>query len=519
MHQTQLNTRYYALFLSFSSLLFGFLVIIGWHLRLDSFIQTTPQVVPMVYNSGICFILSGLSLAIINYSNRWLYFSCLCSLLLFCINILTLSQYIFAINLNIDNLIVSPHNLTLQIHPGRMAPNTTIAFLFVSLGLFCLSQKKQNKTSLLLSFLCSFCIISFALICLFSYLANTPSLLFWKQFTSMAPNTAIGFLLLSFCLVMTIYNIADRYRIIIQNWSPYLITICTLICVILLWSALKIQTIYGSDEKANLAAYYIKEHIKFSLDSKIQALVLFENHWKNQANISSDLWEANANALVTATPKLETIAWMDKKYVIQHLASEQKTPWLKSNNLKKIDLLPQHNSLVIKPILSPKGENGLMIIIPSHTSKQQGFILGIINFTSLLAPILATEMLKNYEVHISINNEPSFDKGLTTKNDVSMVALDFTLYDQKWKIETGIPTSTAKEDNQAITSDAIIILGLILSFVLFYTLKNAQIARLRLREIQKIQAFSSRAQQLAQLGGWQRQWSWIKYGVWIYQSI
>ncbi|MCS5707388.1 response regulator [Candidatus Berkiella cookevillensis] len=307
---------------------------------------------------------------------------------------------------------------------------------------------------------------------------------------------------------MTIYNMADRYRIMIQNWSPYLITISTLICVILLWTILKIQNIYGSDEKANLTAYYIKEQIKSALDNKIQALVLLENRWNNQPHMSFDAWEANANTLVAAIPKLEAIAWMNTEYAIQHVAPTQETLWIESNDFKKIKLLLQeqslqHKSLIIKPILFPKGENGLMVIIPSYVDNQpKGFILGFIDFSSLLTPIFTTEMIKNYKFHIAVNNELFFGKNSTTTNNISIIALDFTLYDQKWKIEVEKPALALKDNNQIITSNAIIILGLMLSFVLFYTLKNTQIARLRLKEIQKIQAFSSRAQQLAQLGGW-----------------
>lgn len=510
MQQQQFNLRYCALFLAFTSISLGLLVIIGWHFKLDAIIQVTPQVVPMVYNTAVCFILSGLALILINYSNKRLGFASLLALCVFILSALVLSQYVFAINLYIDNLILYPHNLTSQIHPGRMAPNTIIGFLFISFGLFFLSHKKQNKTYLFLSLLSAFFTISFALICLFSYLANTPSLLVWKQFTSMAPNTAIGFLIIGVGMIVTVYNMADRHQIFIQNWSPYLITISALICVLLLWSTLKIQSIYGSDQKADLMANHVREQIEAGLDDRMHELLLLEGHWKYQPQISLEAWKDDVDTMLKTSPKLEAIAWINAEYVIQYFTSSKDAAWLKSNYLQKQQLKvwlegtrSEKASPRTKAIVFPKGESGLIIAIPSSIeNRERSFILGFINFISLLKPILTEELLKNYAFNIYLNDEPLLENKLAIKNSGAVIPMNFSMYDQHWKIETIQLAPAFKTNNQTITHNVIIILGLILSFVLFYTLKNAQIARHRLREIQKIQGFFSRAEQLAQLGGW-----------------
>src|SRR5690606_33329774 len=119
-------------------------------------IQMHKEVVPMVYNTGVCFFLAGLCLLYLALDDKYLRIVSLLSGFIFLINIIVLAQYIFNVDLHIDNLIVDPYNTTKQVYPGRMAPNTVLSFIAFSMGIFLLARPKLNKSSFILTYLLSY---------------------------------------------------------------------------------------------------------------------------------------------------------------------------------------------------------------------------------------------------------------------------------------------------------------------------------------------------------------------------
>jgi len=84
------------------SLGLGITVIVGWYTHNVSLIQILPQLVPMQYNTAVGFILIGLAL-IFSLVNRPRMASVL-GALAFLLGFLTLIQYLFFINIGIDEL-------------------------------------------------------------------------------------------------------------------------------------------------------------------------------------------------------------------------------------------------------------------------------------------------------------------------------------------------------------------------------------------------------------------------------
>lgn len=76
----------------------GLFVLVGFFLRLPSFGSLSPGVFNLKFNSGVCFILSGIALylldePVVNKLQKIIAFVCAGIVLL--IGVLTLSQYIF----------------------------------------------------------------------------------------------------------------------------------------------------------------------------------------------------------------------------------------------------------------------------------------------------------------------------------------------------------------------------------------------------------------------------------------
>lgn len=179
----------------------GMLVIIGWHLKIPVLFQLSPDLVPMQYNTALCFLLlSGAKIAQI-YHKRFL--SLLLTTLVLLVAGLTFAEYIFSININIDELFVEHYVTTETPFPGRMSLNTSICFVLLSVAML-ISLFKSNKflinTSLPLSaFVCAVGAVS-----TLGYIIQLESAYSWSAgFSAMAIHTSVCFVLLSISIIIS----------------------------------------------------------------------------------------------------------------------------------------------------------------------------------------------------------------------------------------------------------------------------------------------------------------------------
>ncbi|MEG4491522.1 PAS domain S-box protein [Microcoleus sp. D3_18_C4] len=184
----------------------GCTVILGWIFDLQLLKSILPGLVTMKANTAVCFILGGFSLFIQQirrakltarkpqkkYKNLIL----VSSFLIILISLLTLVQYSFNLDLGIDQLLFKEsYTLTITGTPGRMAPNTAAAFLFLGTALLLLSERRPKYLRIqILS--CSALLIAFTGLIGYFY----DKALFYQigNNTGMALHTSAAFMLLSF---------------------------------------------------------------------------------------------------------------------------------------------------------------------------------------------------------------------------------------------------------------------------------------------------------------------------------
>lgn len=174
----------------------GFMVLTGWLLKIPSLTSIIPEYANMKVNTSLLFILSSFELYLI-LVNKWKPLHRILCLIISLFGLITLLQYEFQVNLNIDEFIVKDFLFTPSIDsfPGRMARGT--AFSFTLLGIsFCLIQNSQifwRKSAQYL--LHTISLIGF--IAIIGYLLGVPIFYKLSAIGSMAIHTAIGFLMIS----------------------------------------------------------------------------------------------------------------------------------------------------------------------------------------------------------------------------------------------------------------------------------------------------------------------------------
>ena len=126
----------------------GMIVIVGWIFNIEVFKCVHTGFVPMMFNSALCLVLSGLSLRLIQ--TRWKHgltssLACICSSLVIFIGFLTLCEYLGGLDLRIDQIIYKQTSIEDWSYiPGRMSPISALNFLLVGAALLMLNKRTRS---------------------------------------------------------------------------------------------------------------------------------------------------------------------------------------------------------------------------------------------------------------------------------------------------------------------------------------------------------------------------------------
>lgn len=116
-------------------------VILGWHTRQDALGRLFSAWSQMQLNAALGIFALGIGTAAARL--QWTRTARIAGILSALLGALTLSQYVFEVNLGIDELFRRAHNSTYSGFPGRMAPNTAIGFILIGTALVLLNRKNR----------------------------------------------------------------------------------------------------------------------------------------------------------------------------------------------------------------------------------------------------------------------------------------------------------------------------------------------------------------------------------------
>ncbi|OKH18606.1 diguanylate cyclase [[Limnothrix rosea] IAM M-220] len=212
-------------------------VIFGWHTESSRLIQIHPSYVPMQFNTALGFGLIGVSLLLLNYQRQVFargFASLLCVL-----GMLTLSQYIFDINLGIDELFVDHHIEVETSHPGRMAPNTALNFMLSGAAIAFINRRRLTLNSVFFASLSSALVTVFGFVALFGYLSGVETAYGWGKLTRMALHTSVGFVWAGLWLMIVTAQISlSKLKQIPLGLLPMVAGMSVQTITIALWQAL-----------------------------------------------------------------------------------------------------------------------------------------------------------------------------------------------------------------------------------------------------------------------------------------
>lgn len=175
----------------------GLNVTSGWLLHVPAMVEIKSGMVPMVFNTGLGFMLAGAALALSQYPGERTRRLCLALgsfLVLF--SALTFLEHVLDTSLGVDLAFVHMWHDYGNTRPGRMAPNTALGFILIGATLL-VSNRVAGKRQALALVALTFAILAIGMTGLVGYFL-TPDLLFgWARSARMALHTACGMILCS----------------------------------------------------------------------------------------------------------------------------------------------------------------------------------------------------------------------------------------------------------------------------------------------------------------------------------
>lgn len=298
--------------LAFVVTIISFSVLIGWYLHIPLLIQVHPTFAPMQFNTALCFFSISIAVILTNpKSNYRKYFALLFALIALIISGLTLIEYLFYLNLGIDQLFMKHYIMTETSHPGRMAPNTALCFLLSSFILILYNYFHRSNFAL---FLCiSFLIIALllGLLSVLGYFIGIRALHNWGNLTGMAIHTGTSFLLISLALFRLIISPYLNQSILENIFLPALINGFGIFFFLISWQLLTTYQYNRIKEDLNKNLTLVENEVQITLTE-------YTNRAKNLFN---------------------QVKWLEKNHLINNFINQF------MNENQNLVLLSYHNNL------------------------------------------------------------------------------------------------------------------------------------------------------------------------------
>jgi PAS domain S-box-containing protein len=396
------------------------LVALAWLLGADVLVQGGTQVVPMQFNTAVCHLLAASSLALLLHGLRAS--SLLLLLPVATIAALTLVEEYLRADLGIDQLLLR-HRLTSEgVPPGRMAPNTAIAFLAGTLAVLLASRAGVSSRRWAVVWACGFLISVTALIVIAGFLLDVPQARAWGAKTPMALLTSVAFAAYGLGLLFLGREQADR-EAHQSFWLPTLVFAGALVLALQLGFAVAHQR----QQLARLADTARADGAQMALvegvSRQIEAL---SRQAERLASFADDdrtrLFDADASSYLRDFPSISALIWTDLSARVQLIASDH--PAAKEMLGRTLDINPQlHEALqgaqrsgyprLSASLQLSSGDDGMALVLPGRArdaSDVSGFLVAGLTsrqlFESALGPLAGDIVVRQGETELFRRGAP-----------------------------------------------------------------------------------------------------------------
>jgi PAS domain S-box-containing protein len=213
----------------------GLIVLAGWFSHTTALIQFKPHMPPMTRNAAACFLLCGLALLTVIFRGpSWLVV--VSAGIVSAGSVLTIVEYVFRVNIGIDELLGPSYLILKESSPGRMAPVTAICFALGSMGLLLAVRMVSKRLALLLG-LSGSLIAAAGIATSMSVALGSSDAFGWSEGTRVALHTALGLWALGFGILALAWDVETDHSGT-PRWLPISVSIVVATSAVGMWQAL-----------------------------------------------------------------------------------------------------------------------------------------------------------------------------------------------------------------------------------------------------------------------------------------
>ncbi|BDI28149.1 hypothetical protein CCAX7_002000 [Capsulimonas corticalis] len=250
------------LFCGVLATLLGVTVLIGWHTHNLTLLKIYPSFVAMAYNTALGFLLSGIALIAGVFEKRRITLAC--GVLLTLIGGLTIAEYLFGVNLGVDELLMRSYVRSGILHFGRMAIATASCFTAFGVAQTVWALRRGAYPPIFLA-LIGATVTALGAVAFTGYFIGVTEAYRWGQFTRMAVHTSLGFIVLGAGALCEAWLAEVRRGVSRPHWLPFVATIFGSAASVSLWQALVV------DQSGNLAIIHQYSQAHPGLGQYVQA--------------------------------------------------------------------------------------------------------------------------------------------------------------------------------------------------------------------------------------------------------
>lgn len=472
MKHSQLNSsriaRYFAYFLLLTLFLLGNLVMIGWLTYSEHIIQVSSDYVPMQFNTALTFVLITLGILSMEANNK------LAARIIGGVVILSgavvLLEYLFSLDLGIDELFIKHYIVVESAKPGRMAPNTALGFIISGFSILWSSIGSYTSRKAVILIFINFALLILGYVAFMGYCLGASTISRWGHATNMAWHTALGFILWAVAFItLSIVEIKER------GYQPkvYFTILSFLLCSFFFTVMWQISIIHEAHVLKNVL-YSVSGDIRKKFDNKITTEFYALIRLKNRTPVTSPgNWQKDVRLYLKHHDSMDLIGQvradnsLSQSYYKEAISFDLQS----LKNTLKLMSLNQHSINIVPVRLA-----GKVYICAFFPINETGYLLTLYNVDALTKSLLSKDAYQKYNIEIRLNNYPvaniENDSSVSLKRQWGALQ-DLKLYGANFQFLVW-PSWSMLSQYKSLTPNIIILAGLILSTLISVLISQRQ---------------------------------------------
>lgn len=468
----------------------------GWVFQILTLIQLHKSLVPMQFNTALCFLL--ITVAAVFNERRQPWVVIITSILCILLSGLSGLQYVLDTNFFIDELFIKSYVLTKTTHAGRMSPVTSVSFL-VSSFLFVLVQiSSRYQIKRIVSDLLISTLFFLSLTALVRYAMGESGIYVWQIYTQMALHTAFCFFILSIYFVLN--QVKNLSRVLKKNvyFSIAMGSVFYLMFVVFSTELNKneiktIQTLFEEESKA------LHDRILVALDSRVESLERMASRLGSNAYTSHDVFKKDAVNYITHFDDIQAIEYLTAKGELKWYLPVEGNEILENKVLNK----ESNRSSVIKrvraerkPLFSPivnlyQGGQGAILYLPivKMNNEEMDFLVVVFRLNRLAGNLFNSD-LKNYNLDIQQDGKTFWSMNAKNISIFESSLIRLKKHNLNWNVKLS-PKNSYILQIKSDYSELTLLLGAIVAFFIGHMIiiyKRLRISNIELLQISRVKS-------------------------------